>query len=139
MDDAFFVYSHPVSTQEVQKAGCFTKLHVRIHDRDEIADSANHRLATEWRKAFDEPAISCCANIYAHLANAASLWYLECCLKRLDLASYFTELGFLHDGMLTWTGMTRTNICRKYWKKTVPLLSLWILARRKTLYKTKRW
>ena len=109
MEDAIFVHSRAVSTQEVQKVGCFTKLRVRIHNRDDIADSARRRLANEWRQAFDEPAVSCCGTTYSHVGNVASFWYSECLPERLDIATYFTELGFLHDGMLTWTDLPRTN------------------------------
>ena len=109
MDDVIFIHSRPVSIQEVQKVGYFTKLRVRIHNRDEVADSASHRLATEWRKASDEAAVLCYATTYSHLGNTASFWYPERRLERLGLASYFTDLGFLHDGMLTWTGVARTD------------------------------
>jgi hypothetical protein len=94
-----FVSSRPVSLEAMRKAGCFTTFRARLNVRDDLANIGSKRTVNDFEKAYGVQRHDYPPCTDSPGGNMNSLSYPEVLPERLELTTYTTELGFLHDGI----------------------------------------
>ncbi|KAJ5275367.1 geranylgeranyl pyrophosphate synthase [Penicillium chrysogenum] len=92
-----FVSSRPVSLEAMRKAGCFTTFRARLNVRDDLANIGSKRTVNDFEKAYGVQRHDYPPCTDSPGGNMNSLSYPEVLPERLELTTYTTELGFLHD------------------------------------------
>jgi hypothetical protein len=83
----------------MREAGCFTTMEARLNKWDEFANSGAKRAVNDYARAFGLERHNYAPCLCSPGGNMVSFSYPEVLPDRMELISYITELGLLHDGM----------------------------------------
>ncbi|KAK8076346.1 Ophiobolin F synthase [Apiospora phragmitis] len=89
--------SRLVSPDEASLTGCFTTLPVRIHPRDDLANSASRRFVKDWVREIGDGREKKTHFSFSPVGNWSSLIYPEAIPERLGVLAYLSDLGLIHD------------------------------------------
>ncbi|KAK8091906.1 Ophiobolin F synthase [Apiospora hydei] len=87
-----------VPADEASRTGCFTTLPIRIHPRDDLADTASHRFVRDWAREIGDGREKKTHFSFSPVGNWSSLIYPEAIPERLGVLAYLSDLGLIHDG-----------------------------------------
>jgi hypothetical protein len=93
-----FTSSRPISRSAMKDAGCFTTFEARLNIADDRANTGSMRATDDFARAFNFTRGSLSPNLVSPVGNMVSLAYPELLPERIQLVTYTSELGFLHDG-----------------------------------------
>ncbi|KAK5999230.1 Quiannulatene synthase [Cladobotryum mycophilum] len=95
--DQPFLASRPLDPELLKAVGCFTRFEARVNSRDDLANLGMQRAAADLTAAINTGRNDTLGATMSATANMTSLSYPDCLPDRIELLSYLTELGFLHD------------------------------------------
>ena len=91
-------HSHLIDPELVKESGSFTTLTVRINDRDDVANDASDRILRDWAKHMRDGQEQKSLNSHSVRGNLCSFTFIDSPPARLDVVTYWTDIGLLHDG-----------------------------------------
>lgn len=110
--------SRLVPADEARQTGCFTTLPIRIHPRDDLANSASRRFIRDWEREIGDGREKQTYFSFSPVGNWSSLIYPEAIPERLGVLAYLSDLGLIHDGNLPHPGSLRMFVdsVSRYWR-----------------------
>lgn len=96
--DTLTYQSKLISPDEASKTGCFTTLPIRLHPRDDLADTASRRFVNDWAREMGDGREQHTYFSFSPVGNWSSLIYPEAIPERLGVLAYLSDLGLIHDG-----------------------------------------
>ena len=91
-------HSHLIDPKLVKESGSFTTLAVRINDREDVANDASDRILRDWAKHMRDGQEQRSLNSHSARGNLCSFTFIDSPPDRLDVVTYWTDMGLLHDG-----------------------------------------
>ncbi|KAK0113545.1 hypothetical protein ONS95_013796 [Cadophora gregata] len=93
------IWKYSIAVDEIiaRRTGCFTTLPIRIHCRDDIANQATLKSVKDWGQSMKDGWDKKSGSALCSVGNWCSFIFPESLPERLDVITYLTNLGNIHD------------------------------------------
>ncbi|KAF2970090.1 hypothetical protein GQX73_g3439 [Xylaria multiplex] len=95
-----YQYSHLIDPRSYDSQGLCDGIPLRVHRNADLAEAGIIRLRNDWRRYVGPLPLNSFGGGMGPVYNFPSVAIPECHPNRLEIVSYITEFGFLHDDIV---------------------------------------